>query len=196
MNKTKTTATTSTTTTTTTITASSTNTTSGTTTTTTTTLPQWVTDLPRDERDLAATKIIIENNQTIKDIQEQLPNILDDLLDRQKESTFVRKEATIIVFNMSGDNARVYIKSEDRSKNVNNATPEEVFNELRRIASEAARNADERSHLLSKIDELEKTKGTTSFAQKYSEFISLAADHLTLLTPILPALTQWLVSFL
>jgi hypothetical protein len=178
--------------TTTTITTSSTDTTSGTTTTTTTTLPQSVMSLPRRDRDLTAARIIIKNNPTLEDIQEQLVNIVDNLLDDQKESALIIKDSVINVFNIGGDNARVYMKSQDQSVNVNNLSPAEVFKELRNIVSEEVKNLKERSILLSKINELEETKGTTSFAQKYSEFISLAADHLTLLTPILPALTQWL----
>lgn len=196
MRKTKTTKTTSTTVATATITTSSTDTTSGTTTTTTTPLPQSVMSLPRRDRALTATKIIIENNPTLEDIQEQLANIVDNLLDDQKESALIRKGSVINVFSISGDNARVYIKSQDRSVNVNSLAPAEVFDELRNIVSEEVRDLKERSILLSKINELEETKGTTSFVQKYSEFISLAADHLTLLTPILPALTQWLGGFI
>jgi len=182
-----------TTTTTTSITTSSTNIASGTTATTTTTVPQWVMNLPSSDRDLTASRIIIENMETSEDVEDELPNIVGDLLDGKKESSFIRREQVINVFNISGDNARVYIKSKDRSENVYNVSSEDVFIELRERISEGVGDSEERSVLMYKINELEQAKGTSSFALKYSEFISLAANHLALITPILPALTQWLI---
>ena len=35
--------------------------------------------------------------------------------------------------------------------------------------------------------------GTRSFVDRYKEFITLAADHVTVFAPFLPALTQLLV---
>ena len=178
--------------TTTTIATSSTNIASRATTTTATILPPSVMKLPRDQKAVAASKIVLESTRLLEDVQDQLPKAVDPILEGEQESTFIKDGAVVNVFNISGPNARVYIRSQDRSTNIANITPEEVFEELKKIIVANIQQESECSELLSKIDELEKTRGTTGFAQRYSEFIALAANHMTLFTPLLPALTQWL----
>jgi hypothetical protein len=175
-----------------TIAASSTDVESGTTTTTTTTLPPEVLDLPNDERNVAASGLIIKNNPSLRDVQDQLPNSLDPLLTGKEDSSIIRKGPVINIFNISGPNARVYIESQDRSANIATITPEEIFNEIREKILANIEEGLNRSEMLAKVNELQETKGTSSFVKKYSEFVALAADHITLFAPILPALTQWL----
>jgi hypothetical protein len=44
------------------------------------------------------------------------------------------------------------------------------------------------------LDALEKAKGEKSFLTHYQEFIAVAADHMTLLCPFIPALTQMITA--
>jgi len=39
---------------------------------------------------------------------------------------------------------------------------------------------------------MEAAKGTSGFTQKYQNFIASAANHMTVLAPFIPALTQML----
>jgi len=44
--------------------------------------------------------------------------------------------------------------------------------------------------LQEKVTELEKAQGTTGFMAQYQEFMALAANHMTILAPFIPALSQ------
>lgn len=176
-----------------TIVTASTDVQSGTTTTFATTLPSGIMDLPSDKRDFTASRAMVETNQPLKNVEAQLPNAVGPLLDGKNEASFIREGPVVNVFNISGPNARVYIKSQDRSTNIANITPEQVFAELREIISTSIQGTAKRSALLSKVEELEETRGTSGFARKYSEFIALTANHIALFSPLLPALTQWLL---
>ncbi len=46
--------------------------------------------------------------------------------------------------------------------------------------------------LLQKVTEMEENVGKRTFLQKYSEFVALAANHMKLFGPFVPALTQYL----
>lgn len=63
-----------------------------------------------------------------------------------------------------------------------------VFNDLRQVLNNVP-DEGKRAKLIASVEEMEKAQQTPSFGQKYKEFISLAADHLALITPFLPALT-------
>jgi len=54
------------------------------------------------------------------------------------------------------------------------------------------RGGNERATILEKLTALEQTQGSSSYAQRYSEFIAAAANHMTLIAPFIPALTELL----
>lgn len=116
----------------------------------------------------------------------------------------VRKESAIhnkvhdktlssVVYNLYGVNPRVNINSQDTSVNVVNVTPDNLFKELKKVIEENVDNSDKKSKLLSQIAEMKSTQKTDKFAERYGKFIATAADHMTLLAPFLPALTQLLM---
>jgi hypothetical protein len=49
-----------------------------------------------------------------------------------------------------------------------------------------------RAELLSHADELERAQGTPSYLERYKAFVDLAAAHVAVIAPFLPALTQLL----
>lgn len=63
----------------------------------------------------------------------------------------------------------------------------EIFNEIRSIIN-TQMSADEK--IIQALDELENNYGKPSFKNKYYDFISSAANHMTLLAPFIPALTD------
>jgi len=89
------------------------------------------------------------------------------------------------------DNIRINNNSNDTSTNLNytkvNST---VFDEIRTKLNEGQINDGERAELLSQVDDLEEAVDTPSFFSKYQKFITSAADHMTVIGPMIPALTQ------
>jgi hypothetical protein len=93
----------------------------------------------------------------------------------------------ITVVNEGG---RVNINSTDNSINiqVSNDT-ERLFNELAMALEGVADSA-----LLDSVAELKQSVGTSSYAEKYNQFIQNAANHMTLVAPFLPAISALLVN--
>jgi len=90
-----------------------------------------------------------------------------------------------------GPNARINIGSVDRSTNITKIE-ENVFSEIKKCITENVKNDDARNQLINAVDDMEKTRKTEGFTNKYRKFISLAADHMTLLAPFIQALTNFL----
>jgi hypothetical protein len=94
-------------------------------------------------------------------------------------------------FNVSGPNARVNIGSNDHSKNV--VADKSVFGKLSEKIQIALPDSEDRSRMLQLIEGMEKNIGNQpAFISAYQNFISSAANHMTLIAPFLPALTNFL----
>jgi hypothetical protein len=89
---------------------------------------------------------------------------------------------------LHGDNARVNMGSVDQSVNVAG----NVFSDVRQAFLKQVPAGSEREAILAKLTQLEKAKGTPSFVERYSEFMALAANHMTVLQPFVVALAQLL----
>lgn len=63
-----------------------------------------------------------------------------------------------------------------------------VFDALREKAEQIPNNEE----LKERINDMEKSVGTKIFSEKYNAFIQSAANHMTLFTPLIPALTKLL----
>ena len=113
----------------------------------------------------------------------------------QKDSAIPRPpdQASHVVYNLVGPNARVNIQSTDSSTNVVNMETPALFEDLRNAVRQATDDSVLESQLLDRIDGMQAAIGTRDFAARYKEFVGVAADHLTLLAPFLPALTQLLL---
>lgn len=74
------------------------------------------------------------------------------------------------------------------------ASGETVFGDLRKVVSTSGISEGDRAKLLSAIEAMVDAKGTPSFLERYREFISQAADYMTLIGPYVPALTGLLAS--
>ena len=93
-------------------------------------------------------------------------------------------------FNLRGHNQRVNINSTDNSTNiVQNGTP---FAEIRSALEAGIADGLEKSRLFETLQELESSKDRETASTRYGAFVTLAANHMTLLTPFLPALAHWL----
>lgn len=107
------------------------------------------------------------------------------------ESSMQTFSPNVNTYNLSGPNARVNFGSTDNSNNVVSTSNAELFLKLRdllvNIPDHAKRNA-----LASVVNDMEQAAGKPSFTQQYTQFISLAAEHIGLFSDLLPALTALL----
>jgi hypothetical protein len=109
----------------------------------------------------------------------------------RRKGAFPAGKGGNFTFNVSGPNARVNIGSQDHSQNI--AAGNSVFVELREKVQSTLTDPEERSHLLSLIENMEKSVDNRSaFATAYQNFISSAANHMTLIAPFLLAITNFL----
>jgi hypothetical protein len=95
--------------------------------------------------------------------------------------------------NLHGANARVNIQSTDNSTNT--AIADSPFAGIHHAVENGVSDQAQRTHLLGQIEELEKAQDQGSFTKAYQALIASAADHITILTPFLPALTQMLTKW-
>jgi len=96
------------------------------------------------------------------------------------------------VYNLQGTHARVNIHSQDSSVNISHHITEHLFADMRQVIQTQIQNDDERTQILSRLNELEAAQGTDTFIQRYQGFIASAANHMTVLAPFIPALAQML----
>lgn len=92
--------------------------------------------------------------------------------------------------NVHGANSRVNISSTDNSINV--VQSGDVFADMRQAIETGMSDSAERTQIMAAIDEAEMAKGSDGFVRAYQKIVSTASDHLSLLTPFLPALTGML----
>ena len=69
---------------------------------------------------------------------------------------------------------------------------DDIFETARELLRE---NVDDDSNLgllIARVNELEQSKGTQNYRDAYKELIAVAANHLTILSPVLPTLASFL----
>jgi hypothetical protein len=96
------------------------------------------------------------------------------------------------VYNIRGHNARVNNGSIDNSTNTVHEAGADVFEAIARVLREQMPDSPSRTEVLALVSEMQKTKGTPSFGQVYVRFMAGAADHMTVLAPLLGALAAHL----
>lgn len=103
----------------------------------------------------------------------------------------VRPDTTTVtnIYYLHGHSSRVNVQSTDNSINVVRLSNDEVFVKLREEISSRI-SSDQQLNILDRLDALERAQNSPSFAARYADFISAAADHMTLIAPFIPALTE------
>jgi hypothetical protein len=97
-------------------------------------------------------------------------------------------------FHVSGPNSRVNIGSVDASVNIAQSAPDVLFEELRETIRSGITVEEEKTALLANVDAMETATQTGGLMEKYNAFIQCAANHMTLIAPFIPPLTQLLTS--
>jgi hypothetical protein len=106
----------------------------------------------------------------------------------------IEKVATRVtnVYNLQGTHSRVNIRSSDQSLNISNVTSAQLFSNLREHIEENVHDDGDLKELVERLAALEKATDKPSLLKRYQEFIAAAANHMTLIAPFIPALTQLL----
>lgn len=99
--------------------------------------------------------------------------------------------ANPLTINVGGFNARVNLHSTDNSTNTYIASEIDVFDNLRNLLVHSV-PLEQRSELLARVNEMEGSVGTPTFVTRYNAFIQAAANHMTILAPLIPSLSSLL----
>ena len=94
------------------------------------------------------------------------------------------------IYYLQGANSRVSINSTDSSINV--VAEGELFSNLRKTLETEFENEELKAKLSALTDQMEKAPKTSGFRKAYAEFMELAAHHMEVIAPFLPALSQLL----
>lgn len=98
-----------------------------------------------------------------------------------------------VVYNLIGANSRVNNQSSDSSTNVVTVDSSQLFVNMRQAIQQGSLDADVAQRLIERVDALESaTPRTKTFLDRYNELITAGANHMTVLAPFIPALTQLL----
>lgn len=104
-----------------------------------------------------------------------------------------RMATNITYYNLNGPNARVLHNSTDLSINIDNSHP--IFEGIKSTIQEGVEDERLRTELIAKTAELEaavKAREKPRFIKVYGEWVALAANHMKLLGPWMPAITEYL----
>jgi hypothetical protein len=117
-----------------------------------------------------------------------------DLFSAKLEAQESEKKANRMSANVTnvlyGDNSRVLMNSQDNSINVANSKL--LFAEIQKVVDSQINDEKLKEDLRKKVAEMEANVGKGGFIKSYSDFVVLAANHMTIIVPFLPALTQLL----
>lgn len=112
----------------------------------------------------------------------------------RKEGSIKESEYNSItnIYNVNGHNSRVNINSTDNSINYisdSNLLFEDLQKALKTIQEDKIKEES-----LELLKEMKDSKGSPSFLEKYQSFIGILANHMTLIAPFIPALTQMITN--
>jgi hypothetical protein len=104
-----------------------------------------------------------------------------------RESMMVR-EAESTTYILSGTGARVNVNSTDNSVNTILISEADVFPKLRSELSAKVPDPARRQEIIAVVNELEEARGSSTYAEKFTSFLSIAADVMTIIGPFIPVL--------
>jgi hypothetical protein len=131
-------------------------------------------------------------------VEQHIPVSTNDLVVRIERIRLARatseRGGTTVnnVYHVYGHNPRWNVNSTDSSVNSVIFSNEQIFASLREEIKSRISEGEEQQSILDRVAALEQAQGSTSFAQRYAEFVSTAANHMTLIAPFIPALTEML----
>ena len=126
-----------------------------------------------------------KGNRTIRDYYE-IDYRREGVRQHQRQPTNVNLHVS------DSPQARVNLYSNDQSQNIINSQSEQLFSQLRELLKESIADSHDLEVLLERVDDMERNQGTDDFTRAYKDFLATAADHISILAPVLPALASLL----
>jgi hypothetical protein len=117
-------------------------------------------------------------------------NVVKTQLERRR--LMKKHEGTTNIYHVHGHNPRWVTNGSDHSVNIVTISSEQIFTNLRQQIEAEIPVGDERNDILEKLTALEQAQNSPSFAKRYSDFIAAAANHMALVGPFVPGLTELL----
>lgn len=144
-------------------------------------------DLPHGRKETLLVKHVqfyrgSRGNQEFYEITTENPHSLSDR----------SGEPGVSVYVADSPHTRVNLNSVDNSNNVISIQAHEVFERTRHLLETGVEDNGERDILIQSVNELEAAHETRDFVAKYKDFMGLAANHMTVLAPVLQPLASLL----
>lgn len=98
-----------------------------------------------------------------------------------------------IIYNLYGANSRVNNSSTDQSINIVELSSDDLFDKIRNQLKSNIEDETERKELRELVNQLENSQGTGKFNEMYTKFITSAANHMSVISPFIPALSQMIL---
>ena len=111
-------------------------------------------------------------------------------IDVRRKGTFEAGHGGNYSIHVSGSNARVNLNSTDNSTNVVNSG--DVFGDMATAVQKGVQDEGSRLAIIQAISSMKEKEGGLGFKEAYRDFMALAADHLGVILPFLPALASML----
>lgn len=111
----------------------------------------------------------------------------------QPKGTFDKNRGGNYHVTVNGSNSRVNIASHDNSVNLN--ISKDIFSEIRQTLNSAGIEPMQLASLQKQLAAMEASKDKGAFSKAYQGFVAGLADHITVVAPFLPTLTQLLGKF-
>ena len=121
-----------------------------------------------------------------------IPDFYEITYEREGARPHQSKPQPITVHISDSPQSHVNIDSEDHSISISYGNAGYLFDEIRDLLRGTVEDSAELESLLEKVDAMEGSQEAGSFKRAYDEFIASAANHITVLLPILPALSSLL----
>jgi len=111
---------------------------------------------------------------------------------REKGRSEPQRQPHTVTYNLNGPNSRVNIHSQDHSKNVVGLDAEDIFSKLEAAILAGVENQERQKEILAAVEAMRESQGKPAFISRYTEFMGVLADHITVVVAFLPVLAQML----
>ena len=121
-----------------------------------------------------------------------IPDFYEIFVEREGARQSSPNQAGVNIHVSDSPQARVNLNSVDSSRNTITVEVVDIFSQTRELIAASVPEGDVRDRLLSEVDEMETSQRNGDFKTAYKNFVASAADHMTLLVPVIPGLASLL----
>jgi hypothetical protein len=111
---------------------------------------------------------------------------------RKKSSLPPQNQTSPTTIYQIGNNAKVNIGSKDQSTNIVNKYDLSRFEDIKKELMNQISDDKEREICVNSLNDLKASVGKKTYNEKYQQFIATVANHMAIISPFIPYLTQLL----